>query len=61
MYVRFQVDLVQYVNNIFNGTGISITKEEPILVDTMEYFDKLNEVIKNTSKRQGKLIFFFQM
>ena len=62
MYVRFQVDLVQYVNNIFNGTGISITKEEPILVDTVEYFDKLNGVIKKTTKRHGKFIVsFFQV
>ena len=50
---------MQYVNNIFNGTGISITKEEPILVDTMEYFDKLNGVIKKTTKRHGKFIVSF--
>lgn len=42
------IDYLKYVQHMFNRTGIKLTEKEPILIDTLNYFKKLDSVIENT-------------
>lgn len=54
------IDWLIYMNNVFNSTGIEFTEDEPIVVESMKFADKLDSLLEKTSMRvlQNYMMFY---